>query len=55
MTATATLPAAAMTSSTQLRLYQQSYSGSSYDAWIVDDFEVDAGLGDELGVQSGYG
>ena len=48
MTATATLPAAAMTSSTQLRLYQQSYSGSSYDAWIVDDFEVDAGLGMNL-------
>ena len=48
MTATATIPAAAMTSSTQLRLYQQSYSGSSYDAWIVDDFEVDAGLGVNL-------
>ena len=48
MTATATIPAAAMTSSTQLRLYQQSYSGSSYDAWIVDDFEVDAGLGMNL-------
>ena len=48
MTASATIPAAAMTNSTQLRLYQQSYSGSSYDAWIVDDFEVDAGLGTNL-------
>lgn len=48
MTCTATIPTAAMTSSTQLRLYQIYNSGSSFDAWIIDDFYVDAGMMNNL-------
>ena len=48
MTCTATIPAAAMTSSTQIRLYQIYNSGSTYDAWIIDDFYIDAGMMNNL-------
>lgn len=45
---TATIPSGAMTSNTQIRLTQLSNSGSSYDNLVVDNFSIDAGLGQNL-------
>lgn len=44
----ATIPPGAMTTNTQIRLVQLSNSGSSYDNVIVDNFSVDAGMGQNL-------
>ena len=45
---TATIPSGAMTANTQIRLAQLSNSGSSYDNLVVDNFSIDAGLGQNL-------
>jgi PKD repeat protein len=45
---TATIPTGAMTMNTQIRLAQLLNSGSSYDNLIVDNFSIDAGLGQNL-------
>ena len=45
---TATIPSGAMTANTQIRLTQLSNSGSSYDNLVVDNFSIDAGLGQNL-------
>lgn len=51
----ATIPTGAMTTNTQIRLAQLSNSGSSYDNLIVDNFKIDAGLGQNLTFQPDTG
>lgn len=43
-----TIPTAAMTTATQIRLVQKAFSGGTYDNMVVDDFEIDAGYGQNL-------
>lgn len=42
------LPAAAQGTSVKFRLKQQSFNGSTYDSWLVDDFSISAGTNNTI-------